>query len=196
MGMYNLFSFFICKILVELPFNIIFPWIGATILYWLMGLQPTGLRYFNFSLAYTVLTNSGVAMGICIACLFNELSVAINIAPLFLLPLMIFAGLFINLDSIPPYFTWIQWLSPAKYGFAAVAFNEYEGLSFSCTDAQYRVLNGTRICPVTSGDDLLTQLKFSPRGYSINLGILAALYGGFLLLAFLNLWRLTRSKRH
>jgi hypothetical protein len=34
------------------------------------------------------------------------------------------------LVNIPPYFSWIQWISPVKYGFAAVTKNEFSKLHY------------------------------------------------------------------
>jgi hypothetical protein len=35
-------------------------------------------------------------------------AVALSVIPVFLLPLMVFSGFFVNSNSIPPYFNWIQ----------------------------------------------------------------------------------------
>jgi hypothetical protein len=56
--------------------------------------------------------------------------------PMFLLPLMVFSGFFINIDSIPVWFSWIQYLSPMRYGFVALAQNELSGLDIKCEPGQ------------------------------------------------------------
>ena len=35
--------------------------------------------------------------------------------PLAILPVMIFGGLFVNLETIPDAFHWLQYISPIKY---------------------------------------------------------------------------------
>ncbi len=56
--------------------------------------------------------------------------------PMFLLPLMVFGGFFVNTNSIPVYFSWIQYLSPMRYGFIAAAKNEFSGLAIDCQPGQ------------------------------------------------------------
>lgn len=48
------------------------------------------------------------ALCIFVSCLFQDLSMALTVLPLFLLPLMLLAGVFVTSDSLPPYFWWIQ----------------------------------------------------------------------------------------
>ena len=53
---------------------------------------------------------------------------------------------------------WLEWLSPMKYAFSALARNEFANLTFYCKEDQYRVLgvdplgNPITICPITNGD--------------------------------------------
>ena len=39
---------------------------------------------------------------------------AMTVMPVFMLPLMIFSGFFVNSGTIPPYFNWISYISPMK----------------------------------------------------------------------------------
>ena len=77
--------------------------------------------------------------------------------PLFLLPLMVFSGFFVNSGSIPPYFWWIQWISPMKYGFTAVAINEFSGLAIHCTPEQ-------SCAPGFNGNTVLYNMGFDNKG--------------------------------
>lgn len=40
----------------------------------------------------------------------------------------VFSGFFVNSATIPPYFSWIQYISPMHYGFIALSLNEFTGL--------------------------------------------------------------------
>lgn len=66
------------------------------------------------------------------SCAFNDVAVALNIVPAIILPLMIFSGFFINADSIDPWFIWISYISPIRYGFIAMVKNEFTGLDINC----------------------------------------------------------------
>jgi hypothetical protein len=132
--------------------------------------------------------NCGASLGILVSCMFNDIAIALAVMPAILLPLMVFSGFFVNTNSIPPYFTWIQYLSPMRYGFIALSTNEFTGLTFDCPPGS--------ACPPT-GEAVLKNLGFDTKGsIDQNAGVLAALTVGFLLLAYAALWasvrRLTR----
>lgn len=65
-------------------------------------------KFWWFTLANILVDSCGAALGIFVSCLFHDINMALTILPLFLLPLMLFAGFFVNSESIPPYFWWIQ----------------------------------------------------------------------------------------
>jgi ABC-type multidrug transport system permease subunit len=127
-GYYSLPAYFFSKISVELPFQIIFPFIMALIIYFMVGLQAVASKFFILE-GFVILSSlCGFALGICFACIFSSLPVALAVTPLVLLPMMLFSGLFLNQGSIPAYVDWIKFMTPMKWGFSAIAINEYSGL--------------------------------------------------------------------
>ena len=119
-GYYTLQSYFASKILVELPFYVIFPWMNCTIVYWMTGLQPLAGKYFIACAAVILCALCGFMMGIFFASIFSSLPIALAVTPLVLLPLMLFSGLFVNQGAIPVSLDWVKYLSPMKYGFEAL----------------------------------------------------------------------------
>ncbi|KAJ3212270.1 ATP-binding cassette sub- G member 1 [Dinochytrium kinnereticum] len=87
-GYYGLPAYFFSKILVEMPFQIIFPWLFATIVYWFVGLQNSVSKYFIYVLFSVLSSCCGFSLGIAIACIFESLETALAAAPLLLMPLM------------------------------------------------------------------------------------------------------------
>eukprot|EP00158_Paraphelidium_tribonemae_P007562 Partr_v1_DN28287_c0_g1_i1_m76207 putative ATP-binding cassette, sub-family G (WHITE), member len=131
-GYYSVASYFITKTLVELPVQIIFPFIQTIVLYWLVGFNTnTGFEFLVFAVTVMLLSACGTSLGIFFASIFQELQLALAVTPMVLLPLMIFSGLFVNNDSIPVYFDWIKYISPIKWGFEALAKNEFYGLELN-----------------------------------------------------------------
>jgi hypothetical protein len=57
-GYYSLAAYFFSKIMVEIPFQIIFPWLGATIIYFMAGFPNDVEIYFIF-VAFVVLSGVG-----------------------------------------------------------------------------------------------------------------------------------------
>ena len=47
-----------------------------------------------------------------------------------------FSGLLINVDNIPVYFTWIQYLSPIRYILQETYKNEFKGLKYNEQDLE------------------------------------------------------------
>jgi hypothetical protein len=80
---------------------------------------------------------------------FRQITVALVIVPLFTLPMMLFAGLFVNLSSMPSWIQWLKWPSPMKYEFIALMKNEFNGLEVGCGEQvpvdQYATRSGTEV---------------------------------------------------
>jgi len=210
-GMYSTFAYFLSKIIVELPHNIIFPFIQANIVYFLLELQLSAYHWITWCVIFTMLNNVGNALGICLACTFKSLEVTVQIAPVFILPLTLFSGFFVNQKGIPVYFDWIKYISPMRYSFQAFMLNEYTGLKLKCDDSELvarsdcplvQAATATSIavykpcfCPVLDGAQVLKQMGMTG-DLTIweNVGVLLGLWCGFILLAFLLLHRLVVTR--
>lgn len=66
------------------------------------------------------------SLGTWIGSLFEDVKVASEVLPIFLLPLMIFSGYFVNRDNIWDGVAWIEYISPFKYGFSSHVRNIFE----------------------------------------------------------------------
>ncbi|KXZ56662.1 hypothetical protein GPECTOR_1g597 [Gonium pectorale] len=184
--MYGLPAYFISRWLVELPFHVVCPVLSAVICYWLIGYQNKAERFGWFALTMVLMDTCGAGLGIFVSCLFNDLSVALSVMPMFLLPLMVFSGFFVNSNTIPPYFSWIQYISPMHYGFIALAKNEFSGLQIKCKPDQ-------GCAEGYNGDMVLRNMGFDDKGsVQQNAGILFAMMWGLLILAYVALFLAVR----
>ena len=43
-----------------------------------------------------------------------------------MLPIILFGGVFTNVDTYPAWIRWLQYLSPIRYGLEALVYNEFE----------------------------------------------------------------------
>jgi hypothetical protein len=66
------------------------------------------------------------AMGLAIGGSVPNATVGQIIAPLILIIFLIFGGLFVNLDTVPLAFRWIQWISFITYSNKAFAQSEFD----------------------------------------------------------------------
>jgi ATP-binding cassette subfamily G (WHITE) protein 2 len=78
----------------------------------------------------TNVTFTATGLGILIGCLFNDIEVALNAAPLFFFPMMLFSGFYVNSESVRDFVKWLEWISPLRYGLEAGIYNEFEDTNF------------------------------------------------------------------
>ncbi|ORX88800.1 hypothetical protein K493DRAFT_341060 [Basidiobolus meristosporus CBS 931.73] len=178
-GYYGLSAYFFSKIIVELPINIIMPIIFSAITYWMIGLQADVGKFFIYMVVNVLVALCGSALGIMMASFFKRLQIALAVTPAIILPLMMFGGLMVNNGSAPPYFSWIQWISPIKYSFASLVKSQFDGL----------VIHGQAV-----GPQQLKALALDG-GFSIvaNIMMLLVIWAVCTTLAFLSLYRLVNK---
>jgi hypothetical protein len=68
--------------------------------------------------------------GYASACIFGTISIAMTITPVIVIPLLAFAGFYINQQTIPIYFYWIKYASYFGYSYEAVAINEWSHIDY------------------------------------------------------------------
>jgi len=206
-GLYSAGAYFMSKLVAEVPVNLVSPVIFGTIAWWMMGLNYGADRFFEFLLIEVILTTLGYAIGIVINLAIYDPGIVQRVQPLILLPLMVFAGFFLNSNSVPDWLVWLEDISPLKYAFRATMNVVLAGLPLYCQYSDLREVdfvplplnrtldptisvlssNSTSVlvCPTTSGDQLLAGLGM--QGYSIwvDIIIITAMMGFFMVLSFI-----------
>ena len=126
-GYYPVIAYFLSKLAVEMPTQIIFPVLDMSIPYWIIGYQRDIKSFSIAALTFILLANTTAALGMLLAGIFSKMDNASAIVPMILFPLTAFGGLLINLSTVPWYFEWIKELSPIKHAFVALVKNEFSG---------------------------------------------------------------------
>ncbi|KAL4474978.1 hypothetical protein ABPG74_001674 [Tetrahymena malaccensis] len=123
---YSVGPYFIAKVLVDMIPAIIFPIICSLVMYWMVNLnhQDAGTVFF-FLLTCCVQALTGLALGLLGGSAFSDPKTASALTPLFMMPLSLFSGFYKNSSNFAAWIGWIQYLSPFKYCFSALANNEY-----------------------------------------------------------------------
>ena len=129
-GYYGILAYYLSKMMIEIPLQIIITFITCTIIYWLCLFQKTFQKYIIFVGIIALGSLCGLSIGTAIATAAKNVNIALQFAPFCIIPLILFSGLLINCDSIPPYFTWIQYISPIRYMYQEVYKNEFKGLFY------------------------------------------------------------------
>ena len=91
-GMYSALPYFCARVLVDIPLKLLSPVLFASIAYWSVGFQNDGARFGSAILTIILLGLSSNSFGLFLACIFPDVAIALLIAPLIILPLMMFSG--------------------------------------------------------------------------------------------------------
>lgn len=140
--MYRTTSFYLGRTIGDLPFQTLNIVLFSTIVFWMIGYsnQADGLEaasmYFMYMLILVLMSNVAASMGWLLSIIAPNPGVALAITPLTLIPLMMFSGFYVNTENIPPYFVWVEALSPMRYAFEALSVTVMRGVEFDCDDDQ------------------------------------------------------------
>lgn len=187
-GYYSLLAYYVTKVLIEVPFQILAPIICVSVSYYMIGFQPAFSKFLILIVTAILSALAGMGLGFLAGSSFPNIGIALAVLPMLLLPLMLFSGLYINSDAIPVWLRWIKDISPTYYAFNAAAKNEFTGLMLNqCPPG---------IPAPCSGAVALDQLgmRGGPNIWESFL-ILGGMDVVLLVLGFFALWILTRVQR-
>jgi ATP-binding cassette subfamily G (WHITE) protein 1/ATP-binding cassette subfamily G (WHITE) protein 2 len=186
-NMYSSLIYYLSKFLVELPSNIIFPFISTTIVYFMIGFNDHPIPWLVMCGFSMLLNMVGHAVGMFLTCVILDTGLVIKIQPLIVLPLMIFSGFFVNADSVKNYFVWLEAISFLKYAFRAccnAVFSLGDKLVFKCP--------ANTVCRFRDGHDVLVSLNLIGHPIWKDAVILLGIGLGFHLVAYIALYIHTR----
>ncbi|KAK6740893.1 hypothetical protein RB195_009007 [Necator americanus] len=190
-GIYTVTSYFIGKNVAELPQYIVLPALYNVIVYWMAGLVPNIWTFLFATLISVLVSNVAISISYAVAIIFSSTDVAMTFLPIFVVPMLAFGGFFITYDAIPGYFTWLSKLSYFKYGYEALAINEWDSVDFipGCLNNSLKYVD----CP-KSGAEVLDQIDFDGFNKWMDVLILSGMfvllrliaYGALLIRAYRN----------
>ena len=67
-----------------------------------------------------------------ISALIADKQVAVGLAPVLVIPLMLFSGAFSNQDNVPDFLIPMEYTSMFKYGYQAYILNEFQNITIDC----------------------------------------------------------------
>ncbi|CDS01589.1 related to ATP-binding cassette, sub-family G, member 2 (N-terminal fragment) [Sporisorium scitamineum] len=175
-GTYRISSFYLSKILTEVPNQLVQRLLFYIVVYWMIGLRQTAGSFFIWLAINVLQVGTAVGLGLVIGCGAPTIELANIFAPVINVIFLLFGGNLLPLSSIPPWFIWLHWISPITYTYSALAQNEFCGLTFTCTaDSQqcYR-----------TGEDVLNQYDLQRFTIAKNAGFLGAITVTFLCIGY------------
>ena len=99
------------------------------ILYWSINLQG---RFIFILLALFGLFMASNSVAVVMGALVTDVKTVTELAPLTMIPQILFAGFFIRTSSIPVFLRWAQWLCSLKYTVNIVLLTEFNAKNSSC----------------------------------------------------------------
>ncbi|XP_006084665.1 ATP-binding cassette sub-family G member 2-like [Myotis lucifugus] len=187
-GYYRVSSYFLGKLLSDLlPMRMIPSIIFTCTIYFLLGLKPKVEAFFIMMFTLMIVAYSASSMALAIAAGQSVVSIATLLMTISFVFMMIFSGLLVNLTTIVPWLSWLQYLSIPRYGYAALQHNEFLGLDF-CPGLNVTANSTCDFATCTGEEFLVNQgIDLSPWGLWKNHVALACMIVIFLTIAYLKL---------
>jgi len=181
---YGVAPYFVSKTLVEMPVVLFGQVLTFLVAYWLMGLRGNFAYEVLISWALGITSSS---LALVIGCGVASAQKAIQLAPLALIPQMLFSGLFLPVEKIPASLRWVKYVCPLRYAINLLTHVEFRYVKDRLDDCK----GDPR---VELPGDWLRQGLIQKQGvewsdWDFDVTLLLALYVGFRLVASILLWR-------
>jgi len=90
----------------------------------MVDLANSGGQFFIHCLIFILMSFNGASLGLLLGSVILDPKSVSAVVPIFILPIILFAGFFKNRADLPGWIGWIQYISPNKYGFIGFVENE------------------------------------------------------------------------
>ncbi|XP_045170130.2 protein white-like [Mercenaria mercenaria] len=194
-GLYRVDIYFLCKSLAELPLYTIIPVMFCAITYWMVGLYATVEAFLVFTGVILLVANTSVSFGYIVSAAANSVSTALVIASTVMIPLLMFGGFFLNSESIPVYFIWLEYLSWFNYAYELIAINQWDNIDTIACEGNSTSSDSQSSCLYKSGTQVINYLNFDKDNRWIDVGCLLAMLVAYRLIAFVILFIKARKSK-
>ena len=118
---YSCGLYYTAKTLADVPFQIIFPAVYGTIVYYMHSQIWSYWRFSVFISILILVALTAQSHGLLISALFIEnATAAVFIAPILTIPILLFAGFFVRIKTMPNYFLPLSFISYVRFGFESL----------------------------------------------------------------------------
>lgn len=129
---YQPISYYLSKVVFDvIPLRVLPPILLGLIVYPLVGLSTDDGAFWKFLLILVLFNLTAASICLMIGILIQDAGVASLVGCLVMLFSLLFAGLFLNQDSMPPGTVWFKYLSIFHYAYEALAVNEVKYLTLT-----------------------------------------------------------------
>ncbi|MBA0746264.1 hypothetical protein Gogos_008799, partial [Gossypium gossypioides] len=182
-GMYTLSSYFMARIIGDLPMELILPTVFLVVTYWMAGLKPDLVAFLLTLLVLLgyVLVSQG--LGLALGALIMDAKQASTIVTVTMLAFVLTGGYYVH--KVPSCMAWIKYASTTYYGyklFVNVQYGDGKKVS-SLLGCSHRGSSTVR-CKFID-QDIAGQIR-----PELSVGILILMFIGYRLMAYLALRRI------
>ncbi|KAL6975385.1 hypothetical protein U1Q18_024181 [Sarracenia purpurea var. burkii] len=177
-GMYRLSSYFMARIVGDLPIELVLPTIFVSITYWMAGLKPAAANFCRtlFSLLLTVLVSQG--LGLALGAVVMDQKSATTLGSVVMLSFLLAGGYYVQ--QVPAFISWIKYVSISHYAYKLLLGSQFDtGETYSCS--------GNRTCLV---GDFPSIKVVGLDAQVVSVGALVVMLVGYRLVAYVALMRI------
>ncbi|GMT25014.1 hypothetical protein PFISCL1PPCAC_16311 [Pristionchus fissidentatus] len=163
-GVYPVSAYMCAKIASYLMIFSIDGAVMITIAYWMVGLPSVGRFFLTLFICLLVEISAG-SMGIAICSMAPSYAVAVSITGPLLTVLSLSGGLFTNVDAMPGWISWVQYISWFRYGYESLVVTQF-------VDPMYHSVPCNQTSCLNNGAEVIQSLHFSESNLHGNLFIM------------------------
>uniref|UniRef100_A0A0N4ZU13 ABC transporter domain-containing protein n=1 Tax=Parastrongyloides trichosuri TaxID=131310 RepID=A0A0N4ZU13_PARTI len=168
-GIYPISSYYIGRIVAYFLFPVVDASITMTLVYIMVGLKFETIAILSTYFILIMVTFTSIGFGSLVSGIFIEYPVIQSISTPILVTMSIFAGLFMNLKSIPKHISWIQHFSWFKYAYESMVITQFGGVeNIECKIIKDNKLVDTEFC-LTEGSSVIKDMGFDEFNFLYNM---------------------------
>lgn len=131
-NLYGMAPYYLAKLLVALPVELLPLVVGNTVAFWLLKLDHSATRYLEYLIFTCGMAFSSVGLGFMLAAATggNIQAASAMVGPIALIFLLL-GGFFINTSTIPVWIAWLSKVSYVSWSFQGLCISQFQGRSIS-----------------------------------------------------------------
>lgn len=172
---YSVSAYFVARTAVDILPQLVCSLLFTILSYFLMNFQVDFKKFIIFTVTVVMVAYIGSAIGLIVACAVSSRMHALMITPLLIAPFIIFTPYALPYNNCPPYFIWLQYMSPFWWSFSILCNNEFTGLTLTCLPSErisvppiYGYDLGS-VCFFTKGEAVLEHFSIDTSASAMNL---------------------------
>ncbi|XP_063616946.1 protein scarlet-like [Cydia splendana] len=169
-GLYSPTPYYLSKMIFWIPRAVIEPTLFASLVFGVAGLHGGFMGWLGFCFVCVLCANYANAYGSFLSAVFDKMETAALVAVPFDLIGTMFSGIYLNLGSASPYFSWLRFVSGFYYGVESISILQWDSIeSITC-------VNIPGIPCIKTGPEVLDRFGFEEANFWRNCVCLCLMY--------------------